>query len=517
MKFTNALESMKNEARSGTAGVFLSLLLLCSCATGNPSRPRLPADVPLNPAAGRGGLLTVTLRLESGEELPFLVDTGTSGTLIDKSWEPKLGKPLGTATFQSWGVKSTNHVYAAPKLYLGGAPLMMTGPAIVAYDCRKDSPDASRPLMGILGMNVLEHYCIQLDFAAGKLRFLDDNRADKRKWGKAFPIVALNSRDPRPAVAENLLGLQGPHSLIDSGCSYDGWLMPQYFQQWTNQTVPPAKGEACSPNGSFDGEQYPLVSVERQDVESDGIGLRFLARHLVTLDFPNHTLYLQRQSIGPLPDPRLKTTRMKALEPLIGNVLQENTNAARKELARIEHGRATELEKTVGRELVASLEHKPKPTPAEVPPAVTQTSLGDCRPELAEVGWLQPAANRIPPNGEVVSPLLDSGKIHATGLFAHAPSRYVYDLNGKWKTLRGAAGLHTAFQHYAYGVVFVIKTDGKEVFRSSVIRGSEHPRYDVDVTGVKTLELVVDKAQDRNGGNWGLWLDPTLFRESPKP
>jgi hypothetical protein len=41
------------------------------------------------------------------------------------------------------------------------------------------------------------------------------------------------------------------------------------------------------------------------DWPSDAIGLNFLARHLVTFDFPNHTLYLQRQSIGPLPNPKL--------------------------------------------------------------------------------------------------------------------------------------------------------------------------------------------------------------------
>lgn len=73
----------------------------------------LPAEVTINQEAGRGGWLIVTLRLEGGEELPFVVDTGTSGTFFDKSLERKLGKPLGTAVFQSWGAKKTNNVYAA--------------------------------------------------------------------------------------------------------------------------------------------------------------------------------------------------------------------------------------------------------------------------------------------------------------------------------------------------------------------------------------------------------------------
>jgi len=51
----------------------IGLLLLCSCAT---IHPLLPADVTLNKDVARGNVLFVTLRLENGEELPFIVDTG---------------------------------------------------------------------------------------------------------------------------------------------------------------------------------------------------------------------------------------------------------------------------------------------------------------------------------------------------------------------------------------------------------------------------------------------------------
>jgi NPCBM/NEW2 domain-containing protein len=314
----------------------------------------------------------------------------------------------------------------------------------------------------------------------------------------------------------NLFGSQGPHSLIDSGFLSDGWLMPQYFQQWTNHAVLPARGEARWPNGLFGGEKYPFVSLPRIDVESDGLGLRFLARHLVTLDFPKQIMYLQRQSIGPLPDATLRSTRLEVLQPLIMDVIREDVDAARKALVRIEQNSAVELEKSVARKLMASLENEPKPAPADVPPEVSQLPLGDARPELAEVGWLKPAANRIPLNEHVESPLLDSGRIYATGLFAHAPSRYVYNLGSKWKKLRGEAGLHTAFQACAFGIVFVIKTDGREVFRSSIIRGTAKPNYEIDLSGVKTLELLVEKAYDQNGCNWSLWLDPILFRETSR-
>lgn len=506
-------ETIRTMFKLGPLGSSLSLVFLCCCATENVVGATLPAEVPINKEAGRGGWLVVTLRLESGEELPVVVDTGTSGTFLDKSLEPQLGKRLDTAEFQSWGTKKKVNVYAAPKLFLGGALLIMP-PRIVTDDFKSWASATGHPVMGMLSLDCLRHYCIQLDFAAGKMRFLDDEQADKQKWGKAFPIVPLNSQDGRAAVAENLIGAQGPHSLIDSGISEDGWLMPRYFQQWTNRAALPGKGEARLPNGAFGGEKYPLVSLRRIDVESDGIGLRFLARHLVTLDFPRQTMYLQRQSIGPLRDPSLK--RMEALEPVIMAVLQEDADAARKALVKIEQSSATELEKTVAQKLVATLENEPKPAPAEVPPEVTQLPLGDARPEKADVGWLQPAANRIPLSEDIESPLLDSGRLYATGLFAHSPSRYVFNLGGKWKTLRGEAGLHTAFQTRALGVVFVIKTDGNEVFRSSSIRGATHAYYSVDVAGAKALELLVENAYDHNWANWSLWLDPTLFRETSK-
>lgn len=250
----------------------------------------------MNQEAGRGGDLIITLRLRDGEQLPLVLDTGTSGTILDKSLASKLGKPLGTVNIQHWGKHETENLYAMPKLYLGNTLLTGTNDHIITYDLKSKLSHDGHAVMGILGLDVLEHYCIQLDFAAGKIRFLDDAKADTNNWGRAFPMVPLNDSDPRPAVAQNLLGVQGPHSLIDSGYLGDGWLMPEYFRQWTNSALALTNGAVHAPDGSFGGQKYPGVILDMKDVESDGIGIDFLARHLVTLDFPKHTLYLKRTS-----------------------------------------------------------------------------------------------------------------------------------------------------------------------------------------------------------------------------
>ncbi len=274
----------------------------------------------MNPDAGRGDFLMMTLRLENGEELPFIVDTGTSTTLFDESLAPQLGEKVGAVSagnVEHWGQTIKTDLYRAPKIFLGNAPLLQSGSNTLTMDLSKFSTLTGGPVKGILGMNVLEHYCLQLDFAAGKIRFLNDEQADKQNWGKAYPILP-NGEDLRPFVAQNLLGAHGPHALIDSGYMSDGWLRVKAFQQWTNPAAALTAGEVHSPCGMFDGVKYRDVALDVQQVDdADGIGLNFLARHLVTLDFPKHTLYLKRTTDG-----RPAGKGKPAIPPMVKSAMQ---------------------------------------------------------------------------------------------------------------------------------------------------------------------------------------------------
>jgi hypothetical protein len=200
------------------------------------------------------------------------------------------------------------------------------------------------------------------------------------------------------------------------------------------------------------------------------------------------------------------------LEPVAEAVAHKNTKAAQAALQELEASQAPALTKEIARKLAATLDTAPKLSPAKVPATITQLALGDAQPQSAEVGWLKPAANRVPLESGIPLPFLDSGTLYATGLYAHSPSRYVYNLSGHWKQLRGEAGLHTVQQPYAAGAVFVIKADGKELFRSPAVRGDRKVHYDVPLAGAKTLELLVENADQHNYNNWSLWLDPTLSR-----
>ena len=83
-------------------------------------KPQLPADVTLNKDAGRRSYLFVTISLETGEKLPFIVDTGSPVTFFRKSLEPKLGKRVGTIEVWSPGIggmrRTKGGVFKAPQL-----------------------------------------------------------------------------------------------------------------------------------------------------------------------------------------------------------------------------------------------------------------------------------------------------------------------------------------------------------------------------------------------------------------
>ena len=304
----------------------IALALLAGMCLGVVGRTRaegvggsLPVEVAINPEAGGGSPLCVRVRLATGEELPFIVDTGSPLTMVDKSLSPKLGKCLNRGTLWMWGVKQRTAVYAAPKMYLGNVRLL-TATNVLTYDFKKLSADVGQPVRGILGTDCLKHYCVQMDFAAGKLRFLDPGLVPAASLGKAYPLVfsSIGQEDTnlfRTFIQQgSLIGGAGTNLMVDTGLDIDGAMAPGFLQPQTQHPEPGLiKPMGASTwyfrSAAWEGAIYTNLVVKEAGSEVAGaganvLGLRFLARHLVTFDFPNRMLYLQRQLAGPLPADR---------------------------------------------------------------------------------------------------------------------------------------------------------------------------------------------------------------------
>jgi len=153
----------------------------------------------------------------------------------------------------------------------------------------------------------------------------------------------------------------------------------------------------------------------------------------------------------------------------------------------------------------------PEPAWPSLADVTTNTvSLGRVQWSEARVGWSKPARNHFPRAVGPELPFLCLGGRYVTdGLYAHAPSQYVFELGGRWKTFTAEVGLQAG----GFGsVVFVVRADGRERFRSKLLKRDATARVSVDVAGVKRLELITENGGDGNQGDWGIWANPVLAR-----
>ncbi|MBI2301997.1 MAG: NPCBM/NEW2 domain-containing protein [Armatimonadetes bacterium] len=146
--------------------------------------------------------------------------------------------------------------------------------------------------------------------------------------------------------------------------------------------------------------------------------------------------------------------------------------------------------------------------PATVPAATKEVAVSDLAFAEERVGWGRPLRDQVLLEGPDAFLSL-GGKVYDKGLFAHAPSLYRLSLGGGWTQLRAGYGLNDG---HPGSVVFVVRGDGRELFRSDLIR--DHPRRGlvVDVAGVNDLELVAEDGGDGPNNDWGIWVEPVLRR-----
>jgi hypothetical protein len=280
-------------------------LILAACASSPP--PPLPADV-LHPGrppetgfdrgAGTQRVLCLRVQGEHGENWRFLVDSGSPITIFDQSLRRKLGPVIGTEPVNyAWCGKAMLQIHDAPRLFLNNT-LLLTGREVWSDDLRRVWP--GRGIEGILGMDCLRQYCVQLDFPHHVVRFLDPERPPGPELGRPFPLSAMNNS---VFVEADLLGGGPTLYEVDTGCSVDAVMKPPFFRKawerqhpdWVRQ-FPSGAGqnvvEAGFPHGTFGGETYDKLIVDAAD--HSFLGLRFLSRHVVTFNFPKHTMYLRR-------------------------------------------------------------------------------------------------------------------------------------------------------------------------------------------------------------------------------
>lgn len=301
-------------------GIFL-LVLMPSCASTHQSiRPGpeagLLGDIAINEDAGRGSLVIVMVRLSNGDQLPFVVDTGSPFTLFDKSLESSLGNPLGTAAVSNFTTKQAGNIYLVPPIYLENIPLKIDGKYVISFDLKTVALKARRPIKGILGMDCLMNYCVQFDFKKARMRVFAARTLDVSHLGTPYKLIFSHEgqsedENVRPVIyGDNFTGHGVVKLLVDTGYRTDGAMGSELARtlELNGMAVDSGDQHIWIRKCKWNGQTYKNLSFGDSGgdalVGNSGglLGLRFLARHLVTLDFPNRKMYLKQTSIEPLAD-----------------------------------------------------------------------------------------------------------------------------------------------------------------------------------------------------------------------
>ena len=96
------------------------------------------------------------------------------------------------------------------------------------------------------------------------------------------------------------------------------------------------------------------------------------------------------------------------------------------------------------------------------------------------------------------NPLTLDGRAYRKGIALHSRSVVVYRLPGKFRLFKAVAGIDDAARDGGGDVALEVKGDGKSLWKGSV-RGNEAAQLlEIDVTGVKRLEIVADYGEGQD-------------------
>lgn len=228
----------------------------------------------------------------------FIIDTGTSPSILDLGVAKQLGLPLSRAKLSAIGGEAEVFAATLPEIRLG--PVQATSLPILVADLSRREHDLKLPIAGILGMDVLGKISFRLDYGKQLIEF-----------GEADPAgipVSLSAHADLP-IAEIKVGGKILHLLVDTGS--DRML---FFGAKSAPEIPPNTANNLLHGNSVAGA-VPVRAISALDFEFAGkrfhqdayfapdseeplfdglLSVRSLGIRVLSLDASRRVVYLQK-------------------------------------------------------------------------------------------------------------------------------------------------------------------------------------------------------------------------------
>lgn len=235
------------------------------------------------------------------KEYLFLLDTGSSHTVFDTSFKHELGDVKGIKRGPTHGSSIVAEFFDAPEAFLGPLSLQDCG-EVACLDLKMLTLVEGSKVSGVIGMNFLNKYAVQIDFDKGVLSFFQPLQKRHSHWGNELPIgyhpLGL------PQITGNVLDSIKVDFVVDTGAN-TGSLDRKIFEQiLSNKELKTSETLFATASGVIRKREarignLSIVEFEYEDlIFGEGnwshLGLSFLSRHIVTFDFPNSRIYLEK-------------------------------------------------------------------------------------------------------------------------------------------------------------------------------------------------------------------------------
>jgi hypothetical protein len=291
---------MSTMHRASAVFVFLTFLPSLSAKS-----PQVLAEFAIFPD-GDALLLPVQF---GGKRHLFLLDTGATNTIYDSTFRARLGDPIDKVSVETSGGPVELPIFQAPEASVGKMSLR-TQESVVCADLKSVREVSGHQVMGVVGLDFLRQHRIRIDFDASKLQFLDSLEEE--------PGVSIPLMHRRYYFAKGSVPGQEEEFMVDTGMGGYGSgllevkLCERLMQARKIKNVSKDRFVAAAGNSEghtlalndFDLGPFTHRRLYFGTAPRSILGLGYLSRYIVTLDFPNQRMYLKKSKRFDQPDSR---------------------------------------------------------------------------------------------------------------------------------------------------------------------------------------------------------------------
>ena len=238
-----------------------------------------------------------------GKEYSFIADTGSSLNVFDESFRPLLGKPIRKQRVRTSEGLLSVELFESPEAYVGPFSLK-SGVLVFCSNFETLRQTIGIDVYGIVGMAFLRNYIVEVDFDEGLILMKEPVDRARASLGRGIPITYKDLWIPTIHAS---LPSGTAQFMIDTGNMYTGTLEKGLFDRLSKTGVLTKMKQATvvlTPGGAKEVPQGRLAELRLGDFRHNDLvftagmhsdlGLAYLSRYKLVLDFPGKQVYLTR-------------------------------------------------------------------------------------------------------------------------------------------------------------------------------------------------------------------------------